>query len=208
MQAEYTNEFTSPGVSAGVAADFRQRPGVIMPVQTHSCNVAMIPAEGPMPCLADTDAIISQRKGLKIGVRTADCVPIVAYAPDVHAVAAIHAGWKGTIGSITRKAMECLRSLGADLSLAEAAFGPSICGHCYEISEELSDRFIAAGFADCFTRHRHIDLQQANLKQLLAAGLRPENIRLKKYCTKETPWLPSWRRSPSDARLLTWIALL
>lgn len=207
MQAGYTIEFMSSGVCAGVAPDFRHRPDVIRPVQTHSCNVGVIPADGELPDLADTDAIVCLRQGKAIGVRTADCVPIIAYAPDIRAIAAIHAGWKGTLGRIADRAMRRMRELGADLSMAEAAFGPCICGRCYEISEELSDRFMAEGWTDCFTSHRHIDLQAANRKQLLAAGLRPERIHRNELCTRETPWLPSWRRQPTDHRLLTWISM-
>ena len=89
------------GVSAGICSDVdRFSHAVLLPVQTHSCTVAEVDSPCPLP---DTDAIITRTPGLRIGVRTADCVPLLLHAPDIRAVAAIHAGWKGTLGNITGK---------------------------------------------------------------------------------------------------------
>lgn len=203
----YSFNFESGGIIGGVVFDYREMPDVVRPVQTHSCNIAIIGADGTVPNLDDTDAIICMAEGVKIGVRTADCVPVVVYAPDIRAVAAIHAGWKGSLECIVDKTLKRLMSLGANLKLAEAAFGPSICGDCYEISTELADRFSDKGYYDCFVSWRHIDLESVNRKQLLAAGILAEKIYSKRFCTLESEFLPSWRRSPTDRRLLTWISL-
>ena len=207
MTNQYQIEFRSGVITAGVTADFRMRPEVILPVQTHSCNVAVVEAEGELPDLDETDAIISFRNGAAIGVRTADCVPILLYAPDIMAVAAVHAGWKGTIGGILSKTLNILKSRGADMSKVEAAFGPSICGNCYEISEQLAHQFAEAGYESGIVSPRHVDLQQVNFMQLTASGAKEENITLKRYCTYETAWLPSWRREPGEQRLMTWIRM-
>lgn len=203
----YSFDFESRGIVGGVVFDVREMPDVVRPVQTHSCNIAIIGADGTVPNLDDTDAIICMAHGVKIGVRTADCVPVVVYAPDIRAVAAIHAGWKGSLGGIVGLTMRRLQSLGANLRLAEAAFGPSICGNCYEISTELADKFSDKGYSDCFVSERHIDLESVNRKQLLAAGILAERIQSKRYCSFESEFLPSWRRSPTDRRLLTWISM-
>lgn len=203
----YSFNFESSGIIGGVVFDDREMPEVVRPVQTHSCNIAIVGADGTVPNLDDTDAIICMAQGVKIGIRTADCVPVVVYAPDIRAVAAIHAGWKGSLGGIVDMTLKRLKSLGADLSLAEAAFGPSICGDCYEISTELADRFSDKGYTDCFVSERHIDLESVNRKQLLVAGMMAEKIHQKRYCTFESEFLPSWRRSPTDRRLLTWISM-
>ncbi|MCM1319551.1 MAG: polyphenol oxidase family protein [Muribaculaceae bacterium] len=215
-------EFRNKGVEVGVAGDDRALPEVVRPVQTHSCNVAVIDFDGHMPDMQKTDAIICRCPGMSIGVRTADCVPLVIYAPDIQAVAAIHAGWRGSLGGIVTYTLERLKQMGADLTKAEAAFGPSICGKCYEVSDELANDFINAdfhpdtsacggdgpkGFGDCLVSARHIDLEAVNTKRLISAGLLPENIRHKSCCTLQTPSLPSWRREPTEARLLTWIRL-
>lgn len=194
------------GVSAGICYDVDSFGlAVLLPVQTHSCNVAEVDSPRPLP---DTDAIITRTPGLRIGVRTADCVPLLLHAPDIRAVAAIHAGWKGTLGDIAGNAVRCLIEAGASPLLMQAAFGPSICGACYEVSAELADDFRRAGFSDCISGSRHVDLEAVNRSRLLALGLKAENIRPKPMCTFETAVLPSWRRCATDRRLLTWIMLV
>lgn len=195
------------GVRAGVVSDMEAaaRP-VIMPVQTHSSNVGVIDANGVIPPLDDTDALICRCRGMTIGVRTADCVPVVLAASDICAVAAVHAGWKGTLGGIVTATVERLASIGADVASLRAAFGPSVCGRCYEVSGELAESFVSAGFGDA-VNGRHVDLQQVNFMRLLRAGIPAANIALSDVCTVETTHLPSWRRASTSRRLLTWIAM-
>ncbi len=193
-------------VRCGVEADANKiMVEVVKPVQTHSCNVGVIRKCGVVPQFDDTDALICLREGMRIGVCTADCVPIVLYASDVNAVAAIHAGWKGSLGGIVDNVIVKLIELGANPKCINAAFGPSICGECYEVSEELAEEFINAGFEDAIVSHRHISLEKVNSIRLIRSGVKPENIEAGRFCTHETPWLPSWRRSPTSTRLLTWI---
>lgn len=179
-----------------------------MPQQTHSCNVAVIGRDGVVPPLADTDAVISQCSGVAVGVRTADCVPVLLYAPDIPAVAAVHAGWRGSLGGIVSGTVGLLTHLGADPARIKAAFGPCICGKCYEVSPELAEDFRRAGFAGCIIGTRNLDLVAVNRSRLLDAGLLPANIETSSsLCTRETNWLPSWRRCQTDARLVTWIKM-
>lgn len=216
---EYEFEIGDGAVGGVVSDAERMRGGVVWPVQTHGCNVLAIDrgsmfngekvrdADGKELDLSDTDALVCLQKGIKVGVRTADCVPVVIYAPDIEAVAAIHAGWKGTLGGVVTATVEKLCELGAEPQRMRAFFGPNICGECYEVSRELADEFRAAGFGDCILGERNLDLEAVNRKRLVAAGVREENIEGKRYCTKATPGFPSWRRKPCQERLLTWIAM-
>lgn len=207
----YAIDFGTYKVDAGVEADYLRMPQAVLPVQTHSCNVAVISSDGAIPDLDNTDAIICLCPDIRIGVRTADCVPVLVYTPDIGAIgaiAAIHAGWRGSLGGIVTNVMQRLSGLGADLSKASAAFGPSICGTCYEISAEMAEAFHNEGFADCLLPHRHLDLEAVNIRRLVAAGISAHKIRHKRCCTYENPKLPSWRRTPCERRLLTWISML
>lgn len=197
------------GVLCGIEQDADNlKHRIIIPHQTHSCNVGIIEKEGMMPPLEDTDALICFRVNERIGVRTADCVPVLLFAPDIKAIAAVHAGWKGTLEGILDNVIGILVDKGADTGLMKAAFGPSICGKCYEVSEELTRAFIDKGFDEAIVGHRHISLEKVNTLRLLNAGMRFDNISPGRYCTKETPWLPSWRRNPSSKRLVTWIEMI
>lgn len=202
-------DFRHDGIYAGVAAGENPPQGIVLPVQTHTSNVGVIEqGDGAIPPFRETDALVSFRENLAIGVRTADCVPIVLYAPDIRAVAAVHAGWKGSLAGIVDNVADILASRGADLALTHAAMGPCICGGCYEVSLELAARFADAGFAGCISHGRYLDLPAVNRSRLTAMGVPPENIAMPLACTRTDSRLPSWRRCPGTAeRLVTWICL-
>lgn len=189
----------------------------VMPVQTHSCNVKVIGKCDEIQ--EDTDALVTFEDSLTIGVRTADCVPVLMYAPDVKGVAAVHAGWKGTLGGIVDNTLDVLMKKGADLSRLLVAFGPSISKAAYEVDEDLAARFASAGFSELIyypdaAAKPHIDLQGVNTARLINRGVSAENIHLHSGCTMLSsrdnfPLYPSYRRScRSPLRLLTCITLL
>lgn len=189
-----------------------------IPVQTHSVNVGIVKNIGEH--FEDTDALITFEKGLPIGICTADCVPILIYAPDVEGVAAVHAGWKGTLGGIIDNTLDALLEDGANTVNLIVAFGPSISKGNYEVDQEHADKFISAGFEKYVSypngkdRKPHIDLQGINMERLLRRGVKGENIHLHSGCSfgsKDTDGKPlyhSYRRSGgSKGRMLTSIML-
>ncbi len=190
-----------------------------IPDQTHSCNVAL--ADGFSRIFPDTDAVVTFERDFPIGVKTADCVPILVYAPDKHGIAAIHAGWKGTLGGIVDNVMDVLLENGVDAAQLKVAFGPSISKEVYEVSEELAESFVEAGFGDFVTHPNgehekpHIDLQGVNMERFIRRGVKSENIKLHAGCSYSsrmedgTPEYASHRRSGgAPARMLTCIMLL
>ncbi len=190
-----------------------------IPDQTHSCNVAI--ASRSYRFYPDTDALITFERDVPIGVKTADCVPILVYAPDKQGVAAIHAGWKGTLGGIVDNVMDVLIDNGVDPAQLKIAFGPSISKDVYEVSSELAQSFVDAGFGDYVSlpngdkEKPHIDLQGVNMERFIRRGVKPENIRLHSGCSYSskmkdgTPMYASHRRSGgAPARMLTCIMLL
>ena len=126
---------------------------ILLPQQTHTVNATWVTPDlrpeyislEPSPLFPDTDALITDMPGLTIGVRTADCVPILLYAADIKAVAAIHAGWKGTLHGIVDNVIDQLTARGSHPSKIHACFGPSICPQCYEVDPSLAQQFIDAG---------------------------------------------------------------
>ena len=196
---------------------------LVMPCQTHTANVEVVTDSSQT--FPETDALITQLPGVAVGVRTADCVPILLYAPDIMAVAAVHAGWKGTVGNIVGNTIDRLVSLGADVNGIRAAFGPSICGECYETGPELAEKFKAADLADAviygygtdplgegrFDESTvRIDLRKANTLLMTREGIPATNITHSTECTRHSPlhW-PSWRRETgTSSRLATVIHLI
>ncbi len=185
---------------------------LLLPTQTHTTNVAVADGRQDFP---DTDGLVTRNAAVMPGVRTADCVPVVLYAPDIQAVAAVHAGWRGTVNGIAGVAVDHMKALGASPDCIRVWFGPSICGECYEMSAELADDFIAAGLGEAVIaagrgRKPHLDLQEANCITLRREGVQEANIFRSSLCTYHCrePLMPSYRREQGTCeRIITAVNL-
>ena len=136
------------------------------------------------------DALVSNLDLVLVGVKTADCVPVLIGDSKNKAYAAVHAGWRGTVQSIVRKSVEAMRQeFGTDPQNLFCAIGPAAGCENYEIGREVIDTF-----ADNFkeggkyfrkTRDGHalVDLHSANADQLLNLGVPAENIFTAPFCT-------------------------
>lgn len=136
------------------------------------------------------DGLVSNLRAVLVGVKTADCVPVLLADPATRAFAAIHAGWRGTARSIVAKAIAKMREIyGTRPADLICAIGPAATCKNYEIGpdviETFTKNFSAAGKYFTATREGHalIDLQMANRDQLAAAGVRSENIFTAPFCT-------------------------
>lgn len=140
------------------------------------------------------DALVSDLRGVLVGVKTADCVPVLIGDPKTGAFAAIHAGWKGTALSIVAKAITRMhQAFGSDPSDLVCAIGPAACGRNYEIGQDVMDAF-AQNFSSSdkyFTAtrdgHALVDLHMANKDQLLETGVPESSIFISTLCTMERP---------------------
>lgn len=138
--------------------------------QIHS-DIA-VDADQP-DCPVEGDALLSSTPGVVVGVKTADCVPILLVDERHRAVAAVHAGWRGTASQIALKTIRAMNARPVDL---HAAIGPGIGPCCYEVGPEVAARFGIEGRA-------YIDLADINRRQLLSAGIAEERIYAAGLCT-------------------------
>jgi YfiH family protein len=174
------------------------------------------------------DASITNTPNLLLGVQTADCVPILLLDPKKRAVAAVHAGWRGTLQRIVEKTIGRMKmEFKTNPSDLIAAIGPAIGGCCYEVGTEVAAAFLSqfANAPEWFDELRtgdepnplqwlnqfppghqpppknvRLDLRQANRAQLLAAGLGPQNIFVSDLCTACRPdLLFSYRKQGSES---------
>jgi len=110
---------------------------LVIPVQVHGDRVATV--EGAAHAPGESDALITSEPGWALCVLTADCVPILLVAPEVHAIAAVHAGWRGTVQGVVVRTIEEMRNrLGVRPEQIRAALGPAIGPCCYEVSSEVA----------------------------------------------------------------------
>lgn len=158
---------------------------VVQPHQTHGCTVVQVTdPDTSREDLEGVDALVTDVPGLAIGVRTADCIPVLLYDPVRKAVAAVHAGWRGTVGHISSKAIDTMARLyGTRPEDLKAVIGPGIGPDSFQVGQEVADSFLDAGFpacliADCGPKGAgmagglHIDLWRANAWLLEEAGVR------------------------------------
>lgn len=163
--------------------------------QVHGSDVFVVrDPEDPRPDDERCDALTTNLKGVLLGVKTADCVPVILGDARSGVCAAVHAGWRGTLAEIVKRALAHMREeFGTDPRDVRAALGPSALGCCYEVGAEVIDSF-RAKFADAGslfkqTREGHalVDLHEANRRQLVEAGVKPERVHALPLCTMCRP---------------------
>lgn len=157
---------------------------VYLPIQKHTDKVLLLDSFEPRI----GDAVITDRKGVLIGVQGADCVPILLYDRRTHATGAVHAGWRGTAAEILKKTIEAMgdrfSSSPSDIMIA---IGPAIRWCCYGVGYEVIEAVKkATGSGDYFMMKGEkycLDLPMANKYQAISEGILPENIWMLNDCT-------------------------
>lgn len=166
--------------------------------QVHADHVAVVTQEDAgrgaldkASRLPDTDALVTNRKQVCLMVFSADCVPVLMYDPVKKAIAAVHAGWRGTAARIVVRAIEVMQQkfgcLPADLKVG---IGPSIGKCCFEVNREVAcifrDLFPASASVVSLGKNPgkyQVDLWEANKQELIGAGVKPENIEVAAMCS-------------------------
>jgi YfiH family protein len=137
-----------------------------------------VAARGRTGLLGDGDALLENTPGHLVAVKTADCIPILLVDEEYRAVAAVHAGWRGTVQGIAPRAVRRMREeFGTRSAQLQAAIGPGIGKCCYEVGADVAAQFGESGPA-------HIDLAETNCRQLIEAGIPESRIYLANLCTK------------------------
>jgi YfiH family protein len=167
--------------------------------QIHSDQVLNAHPLADRQC--EGDALVTDDVGRRIGVRTADCVPILLLDAKHRAVAAVHAGWRGTVGAIVARAIEKMSAdFGSKPHDLSAALGPCIQECCYEVGPE-----VAAQFAPLFPEwppvngKRNLNLPETNRRHLTSAGVPAGQIFDSGLCTVcLSEHFFSYRREPQN----------
>ncbi|HYO81720.1 MAG TPA: peptidoglycan editing factor PgeF [Bryobacteraceae bacterium] len=143
--------------------------------QVHSAMVHEASADSP-----EGDGLVTHVPDRWIGIRTADCVPVLLADPRTRSVAAVHAGWRGTAAGIIPEALERMRALyGTHSADIVAAIGPCIASCCFEVGPD-----VGAQFPDDFEQDPpRVDLVAANRRQLYESGVAESRIDVSGLCT-------------------------
>ncbi len=176
--------------------------------QVHSATVFAL-ADGAQPPRAydewpEADIAVTSDTSAALSVRAADCVPILIADNRTGAVAAVHAGWKGTAAGAAIAAVRALETeYGTKCADLIAAVGPSIGPCCYEVGDELAAHFAThEGFTHWFSSGAkpRLDLWRATHDQLQTAGVPVAHIHVCRLCTSDHPAeFHSYRRDGARA---------
>ena len=188
---------------------------IVMPHQCHTTNIRVVGKEDcgcgvtKPGCKEEIDGQITSEKNVVLYCMGADCVPVFIVDTVKKVISAVHAGWKGTVDDIAGAAVKRMADeFNCDPKDMKAVIGPSICMDCFEVGEEVAERFAnryslmnkdpddtvsgiirpASGEAgNNPTGKYYINLWEANRKNLIGAGLKPDSIEISGYCTKCHP---------------------
>jgi YfiH family protein len=194
---------------------------LVMPHQTHGTEVRIIaeeflslPFETRKMLVEGVDAVVTDVRGVCVGVSTADCIPVLLYDEEHHVCAAVHAGWRGTVKSIVLKAIAEMRAAFATSpSSLTACIGPGISLQHFEVGDEVYEEFAQAGFPmDKISRKYdkwHIDLPECNRLQLLSAGVDAQRIICSDVCTysRSDEYFSARRLGIDSGRIFTGIIM-
>jgi YfiH family protein len=190
-------DWTLIAAAIGVAPDRLFRPR-----QVHGRTVAAVQRrEGHQPfsdgMRPQADALITDNPSCAVAVQVADCVPILMADSRTGAVAAVHAGWRGTAAGVVRSAIEGLGTqFGTRPADLVAALGPSVGPCCYQVGPSVLEAFVAAGLeASSISRwfvpdqddRFRLDLWAATFDQLRAEGVPAPQIHAARLCTVHNP---------------------
>lgn len=172
--------------------------------QVHGVAICKVEDTLPISPVEGIDASMTDRPGVIVAVKTADCVPVLLYDPVHHAVAAIHSGRVGTekdiVGVVIAAMTEAYGTLPREVI---AALGPALCATCYEVDEASYQRFVEA--TGVRGEYRHPDMKAAIRRQLSTAGV--EKIGDIDRCTLEDDRWFSYRRHCNEGRQISFIGM-
>jgi YfiH family protein len=144
--------------------------------QIHSDRVLI--ARGEAGILGEGDALVTNTPGVLLAIRTADCVPLLVADPRNCAVAAIHAGWRGTVAGVVPRTIETLcMEFGSQPESLTVAIGPCIRRDAFEVGPEVAKEFMRF-FPERSDLHEktNVDLSEACHRQLMEMGVRRDSI--------------------------------
>lgn len=177
--------------------------------QVHGTRILEIEAMGEPQ---EADAMVSRTPGVRLLIKTADCIPVVLADESAGVVAAVHAGWRGLTADIVPLVVARMVAMGAVAARLKVGVGPSLGVECAEFSDpqaEIPAKYHWAIRAERLSRRTAcvVDLWAILERQLKEAGVADERVEWMRVCTCCSPDWFSWRRDRDARRFGTWIGL-
>lgn len=165
-----------------------EKENLVLMEQVHGNKIKVVDRKDRGKIVPGIDGMMTDEREIILGVKTADCLPILSYDPVVRVVGVVHAGWQGVLKKVAQKMIDLMIKIGTSPEDIVVGIGPHIRSCCYDIKKERAERFIQE-----FGRLENMIKQQENkiflnleiptISQLVLSGVLPRNIRSADICT-------------------------
>lgn len=161
---------------------------VVSGIQIHSEKILY--TEEPFTSKPACDGFYTDRQGIALCVKVADCLPVLLYEPEANCIAALHAGWRGSARNIVGEGVKALVSLGARKEKILAAVGAGISACCFAVRQDFVEEYSALVGGELSKKtlifrkgQMYADLKKLNRLLLLQAGVIEEHMDVCSLCT-------------------------
>lgn len=166
-----------------VAASLHAPQGLVSLYQIHGRDVVMVDDDYDIGQRPKADGLVTRRRGIALGILSADCAPVLFADAESGVIGACHAGWRGALAGVTDATIDAMVALGARRDRITAAIGPCIGQKSYEVSEPFRAEFLAASSANAAffasgkrEGHWQFDLPAYLMQRLQQAGVAAEML--------------------------------
>ncbi len=185
--------------------------GVVTVKQVHGTDIFFAESSQHSSEPQGYDIVMTSEKNISVAVKTADCLPLLVVDPKNSLVAAVHAGWKGTLARVTQVAIQEFVKRGSRAEDLFVAMGPSMGAHCYEVEADVAGPFKKEfSWSEKILKRQSetkwlLDIPQANRIQLEELGVPSERIDHIDLCTHCHPNLfySCRREGPATGRMVS-----
>ncbi|MFH0863637.1 MAG: peptidoglycan editing factor PgeF [Candidatus Gottesmanbacteria bacterium] len=204
---ELTHGFTTRqdgDAQAWIANNSSKMKSFILPEQIHGDKISFVDESHTNKISSGVDGLLTSSTGIIIGVRTADCVPLLFYEPTQKIIGVVHAGWRGTLLRISQKMIKKIQDLKGQADNLIVTIGPHIGMCCYNVEKDRANLFKKEFIKNneivtYFHNSYHLDLGLTNYFQLIESGVKKDNIETLDFCTHcYQNHFYSYRRSQKD----------
>lgn len=177
-------------VSGFLSSKGLDKKNLITAQQVHGTTVESVTDNVCGTRIAGADALFYQDTAsshtVVLGIRTADCIPVLLYDPENLLIAAVHSGWRGTLGEITTNVITEFEKKGSPASRIHCVIGPHIRSCCYSVPGERATLFTSAygnNTVKSTSHQQFLDLTAVVYQQLKSKGVQAQHIRDDQHCT-------------------------
>lgn len=165
-----------------------KRKDLVLMEQVHGTRIKVVGEEDKGKIILGIDGMVTNKKGIVLGVKTADCLPILFYEPVEKIIGVVHAGWKGVLKKIGQKMVDLLIMKGSSPGNILVGIGPHIGSCCYKVENQRVKKFISEfGKLENMLRvdkkDTYLNLEIPIIRQLVTSGILKNNIFLSSICT-------------------------